>query len=88
MLPSRGVQSGVERLELRSRTLSPYGILGLVPAEEVQAMAEQFQPIDLDTRPDLLPVVEKVVATGQPRHLQRNGKDVAVLMPAASPRPP
>jgi hypothetical protein len=49
-------------------------------------MTEQLQPIDLNTRPDLLPVVEEVEATRTPRHLQRNGQDVVVLQPAKPER--
>jgi hypothetical protein len=49
-------------------------------------MTEQRQPIDLNTHPDLLPVVEEVEATRTPRRLQRDGQDVAVLSPAAAPR--
>ena len=44
-------------------------------------MAEQLQPIDLSTAPDLLRVVDEVAATRKPRRLQRDGRDVATIIP-------
>lgn len=49
-------------------------------------MAEQLQPIDLNTHPDLLPVVEEVEATRHSRLLQRNGQDVVEVRPATKRR--
>ena len=49
-------------------------------------MTEQLQPIDLNTRPDLLAVVDEVVTTRHPRQLQRNGENVAEINPVAQRR--
>lgn len=49
-------------------------------------MAEQLQPIDLNTNPDLYRLVDEVAATRTPRQLQRNGEDVAEIRPPAHSR--
>ena len=46
-------------------------------------MAEQFQPIELNTHPDLNQVIAEVETTRHRRMLQRNGQDAVEVRPAA-----
>src|SRR5438105_119279 len=51
-------------------------------AKAAIAMAEELQSVDLATRPDLEKLVDEVAATRKACRLQRDGQDIAVLMPA------
>jgi len=44
-------------------------------------MNRAFQPIDISNAPDLIRLTEEVRAGGRPRVLQRDHKDVAIVMP-------
>lgn len=44
-------------------------------------MAEQPKPIDISDVPDVLRMVEEVRRAGEPRVLQRDGEDLAVVVP-------
>jgi hypothetical protein len=43
-------------------------------------------PVDIDTMPDLVRLADEVRATDTPRLLRREGKDVALLVPAPKRR--
>ena len=45
-------------------------------------MARELRPIDISNSPELLRLAEEVAATQEPRVLQRESEDLAVLMPA------
>jgi hypothetical protein len=44
-------------------------------------MAAEHEPIEIGDKPELLRLVEEVEASGKPCVLQRNGQDVAVMLP-------
>jgi hypothetical protein len=52
-------------------------------------MQEEVKHIDISHVPELMRIVEEMLASRQPRILSRDDEDVAVLMPVASaPEPP
>jgi len=48
-------------------------------------MANELQPIDISTIPELAQLADEVARTRQPRRLRRGDTTVAVLMPPPSP---
>ena len=45
-------------------------------------MARELRPIDISNSPELLRLVEEVQSSNEPRVLQRESEDVAILLPA------
>ena len=50
-------------------------------------MAQELQPLDISTNPQLAQLADEVERTQRPRRLRRGSKDVAVLMPATTTAP-
>ncbi len=44
-------------------------------------MAHDYAPIDINTNPSLIEIVEEIRRTNRPRILRRGDKDVAVISP-------
>lgn len=51
-------------------------------------MQREVKHIDISNVPELMRIVEEMLASRQPRILSRDDEDVAVLMPVASPPEP
>jgi hypothetical protein len=50
-------------------------------------MTTELIPFDIRSNPELARLADEVRATGKPRVLRRGDEDVAVLIPAATPKP-
>lgn len=51
-------------------------------------MAKELTPLDISDQPDLLRLAQEVQATRQPRLLQRDGEELAILIPVTHARRP
>jgi hypothetical protein len=49
-------------------------------------MVRDLKQVDISNIPDLLRIVEEMVASNEPRVLRRQNEDVAILMPARKRR--
>src|SRR5947199_7305191 len=49
-------------------------------------MAEHSKAIDISNIPEILRLAEEVRRAGEPRVLQRNGEDLAVILPLPRPQ--
>ena len=47
-------------------------------------MAKEFRPVDISDLPELLRLAEEVRGTNEPRLLQKDGDDIAVLVPVGA----
>lgn len=53
----------------------------IMPSRGDLIMARELKPLDIGNTPELLRVAEEVQRTRQPRRLQRNSQDVAIVIP-------
>jgi vacuolar-type H+-ATPase subunit F/Vma7 len=70
-------------LLLTELTRSEYSII-IVAEGGAERMQKEQKHIDISKVPELIRIVEEMLATRQPRILSRDDEDVAVLMPIAS----
>ena|SRR5258706_11343713 len=70
-------------LLLTELTRSEYSII-VVAEGGAERMQREQKHIDISNVPELIRIVEEMLATRQPRILSRDDEDVAVLMPVAS----
>lgn len=81
LAPRRFSRRGVLRAEARfALNNSPDRV------ESGALMSRRFRPIDVADFPELRRIADEVQQTGEPRLLQRDGEDLAVIVPIAEAR--